>query len=200
MQPADVRPVLAIMESIATWLAPVATTIAALMTASNLGSRVTGYGFVIFTIGSLAWLTLGITTGQANLLWQNIILTGLNLFGIWRWLGRQAKIEDGGVAAQEQSAEAGGETLFPASLFTSAKLVGANGAELGSSVEAMLGCPSGAPAYLVVAEGGVAGVGETLRRVEWGDVSVDGDRLITALTPAAFSAGDRLTKDQWPGR
>ena len=42
------------MESIATWVAPIATTIAALMTASNLGSRITGYGFIVFTIGSLA--------------------------------------------------------------------------------------------------------------------------------------------------
>ena len=43
-----------------------ATTIAALMTASNLGSRITGYGFIVFTLGSIAWLTLGIATGQAN--------------------------------------------------------------------------------------------------------------------------------------
>ncbi|MDQ3078681.1 MAG: PRC-barrel domain containing protein [Pseudomonadota bacterium] len=188
------------MESIATWVAPVATTIAALMTASNLGSRITGYGFVVFTIGSLAWLTLGITTGQANLLWQNVILTGLNLFGIWRWLGRQAKIEDGGMAAQDESEETPGETLFPASLFGKAKLVGAGGTELGSSVEAMLGCRSGRPAYLVIAEGGVAGVGEKLRRVEWRDASVDGDRLVTSLTPAAFAEAPRLTKDRWPGR
>src|SRR5687768_12388251 len=122
------------MESIAGWVAPVATTIAALMTASNLGSRITGYGFIVFTIGSIAWLILGITTGQANLLWQNVILTALNLFGIWRWLGRQARIEDGGVAAQEESAALPGETLFPASLLGKAKLVGADGTELGSSV------------------------------------------------------------------
>ncbi len=171
------------MESIDTWVAPIATTIAALMTASNLGSRITGYGFVVFTIGSLAWLVLGITTGQANLLWQNIILTGLNLFGIWRWLGRQARIEDGGTAAQEQSADMPSETLFPASLLTTAKLTGAGGVDLGSSVEAMLGCRSGRPAYLVIAEAGLAGVGETLRRVEWRDVSVKRDRLVTTLTP-----------------
>ena len=188
------------MESIAIWVAPVATTIAALMTASNLGSRITGYGFVIFTIGSLAWLTLGITTGQANLLWQNIILTGLNLFGIWRWLGHQAKIEDGGSAAQEQSAEMTGETLFPASLLTKAKLIGNDGAELGSSVEAMLGCRSGRPAYLVIAEGGVAGLGETLRRLEWRDTRVEKDWLVTSLTSADFASADRLIKDQWPGR
>jgi len=40
------------MESIATWVAPIATTIAALMTASNLGSRITGYGFIVFTTAS----------------------------------------------------------------------------------------------------------------------------------------------------
>jgi len=188
------------MEAIVTWVAPVATTIAALMTASNLGSRITGYGFVVFTVGSLAWLTLGITSGQANLLWQNVILTGLNLFGIWRWLGRQAKIEDGGTAAQEQSADLTSETLFPASLLARARLVGAGGAELGASVEAMLGCRSGCPAYLVVAEGGLAGVGETLRRVEWCDARVDGDKLVTTLSTADFEQAEELARDQWPGR
>ena len=188
------------MESIATWVAPIATTIAALMTASNLGSRITGYGFIVFTLGSLAWLTLGITTGQANLLWQNIILTGLNLFGIWRWLGRQAKIEDGGTTAQGQSTELASETLFPASLLTRAQVVGAGGAELGSSVEAMLGCSSGRPAYLVIAAGGLAGVGETLRRVEWRDARVEVDQIVTTLTGAAFAQADTLERDQWPGR
>jgi hypothetical protein len=170
------------------------------MTASNLGSRVTGYGFVVFTIGSLAWLALGITTDQANLLWQNIVLTATNLFGIWRWLGRQARIEEGGVAAQERSEGLASETLFPASLLTKAKLVGAGGVELGSSVDAMLGCRSGRPSYLVIAEGGVAGVGETLRRVEWRDTHVDDDRLVTTLGTARFSEAERLNRDQWPGR
>ena len=188
------------MESIAAWVAPIATTIAALMTASNLGSRVTGYGFVVFTIGSLAWLALGIATDQPNLLWQNLLLTATNLFGIWRWLGRQARIEEGGAAAQEQSAELPGETLFPASLLAKARLVGAGGAELGSCVDAMLGCRSGRPSYLVIAEGGVAGVGETLRRVEWRDARVEDDRLVTSLDPARFAAAERLNRDQWPGR
>jgi hypothetical protein len=188
------------MESIAGWVAPVATTIAALMTASNLGSRITGYGFIVFTIGSIAWLMLGISTGQANLLWQNIILTALNLFGIWRWLGRQARIEDGGVAAQAQSAELAGETLFPASLLAKAKVVSGDGGELGSSVEAMLGCGSGRPRYLVVAEGGIAGVGETLRRVDWSEARVEGDRIATTLSAGDFARGDVLDRDAWPGR
>ena len=188
------------MENIASWVAPIATTIAALMTASNLGSRITGYGFVVFTIGSLAWLTLGIATGQPNLLWQNVILTGLNLFGIWRWLGRQAKIEDGGMTAAATSAEYASETLFPASLLTRAMLVGAAGEELGTSVDAMLGARSGRPIYLVVAQGGVAGVGETLRRVEWHDARVEDERIVTPLSRPAFERLDALAKDQWPGR
>ena len=40
------------MEQIASYVAPVATTIAALIVASNLGARITGFGFIIFTIGT----------------------------------------------------------------------------------------------------------------------------------------------------
>src|SRR6201999_4586061 len=58
---------------IAEWVAPIATMIAALMTASNLGPRVTGWGFVVFTIGAIAWALIGLTTGQSNLLWQNVL-------------------------------------------------------------------------------------------------------------------------------
>ena len=188
------------MESIASWVAPVATTIAALMTASNLGSRITGYGFVIFTVGSLAWLALGIATGQPNLLWQNVILTGLNLFGIWRWLGRQARFEDGGEAAQAKSHATPGETLFSAALLGRAKLVAADGDDLGAAVDAMIGRQSGQVAYLVASAGGVAGVGETLRRVDWRDVTVTDDRIAIGFTRAAFDALPPLDKDQWPSR
>ena len=186
------------MEQLASWAAPVATTIAALMTASNLGSRITGYGFIVFTVGSLAWMTVGVTTGQANLVWQNVILTGLNLFGIWRWLGRQARIEDGGSAAQQVSQGMASETLFPASLLAKAKVVGAGGADLGTAVDAMLGCRSGRPAYVVVAEGGIAGVGETLRRLDWTEVRVEEERLVTALE--GTDGLELLERDQWPGR
>lgn len=39
------------VEAVAAWVAPVATMIAAVMTAANLGARVTGWGFVVFVIG-----------------------------------------------------------------------------------------------------------------------------------------------------
>lgn len=185
------------MEDIATWLAPIATTIAALMTASNLGSRITGWGFVVFTVGSLAWLTLGLATGQSNLVWQNVVLTLLNLFGIWRWLGRQAKLEEGGAKAAAASEQRPGEALFPISLLTKAKLKGADGEDLGAAVDAMAGSDSGQLRFLVVSSGGLGGIGEAVRRVPWQDVGVEGDRLSTALTRAKFEKFDTVRKDDW---
>ena len=77
------------MNEIISWTATVATIVAASMTASNLGSRVTGYGFAVFLVGSLCWLATGLLTGQPALAWTIVVLTILNIFGIWRWLGRQ---------------------------------------------------------------------------------------------------------------
>ena len=188
------------METILTWVAPVATILAALMTASNLGSRITGAGFGVFTIGSLSWLGLGIIGGDPALLWMNAVLTLLNLFGIWRWLGRQAKFEDGGVHAAEASERTSSETLFPVSLMAKAAVIGGDGAELGKCVDAMAGCSTGRIAYLVVAEGGVAGVGERLRRIDWRDVTVDDERVRANLDRAGFGRLVELEKDKWPGR
>ena len=188
------------MEEILTWVAPVATIVAALMTASNLGARITGIGFIVFTIGSLSWLTLGLIGDDPALLWMNVVLTGLNLFGIWRWLGRQAKFEQGAEHAAAASKAKPSETLFPLSLTGSAKLVGRDGTELGQCVDAMAGCGSGRIAYLVVAEGGLGGVGETLRRVEWNDVTVEQDRVHATFDQGRFATLDMLEKDKWPGR
>ena len=187
------------MEQIATWIAPIATTLAALITASNLGARITGYGFVIFTVGSLAWLALGYFTGQSNLLWQNAILTALNLFGVWRWLGVRARIEEGARAAQEESRDTPGEELFPASLLGRARLTAFDGSDLGHAVDAMIGCSSGRLTYLVASEGGLAGVGETLRRMEWRDVVVEDDEILSRLTLEQFRLLPAIEKDEWPG-
>jgi len=188
------------MEQVASYVAPVATTLAALIVASNLGARITGFGFIVFTIGSVAWTVLGYATGQPNLLWQNVILTALNLFGIWRWLGWQARIEEGGAAASEDSRRAPSETLFPVSLLTRGEAVSAAGDPLGSCVDAMAGCSSGRIAYLVVAEGGVAGVGQTLRRLPWAGCSVADGQVRTRLETRQFSALDSLEPDHWPAR
>ena len=187
------------MTDTVSWIATAATILAACLTASNLGARITGYGFVVFTIGSIAWLTFGALSGQQALLWTNIVMTFLNLFGVWRWLGRQARVEEGAHAASAASEEDRGETLFPASLLTSAR-VRCGEDDVGTCVDAMAGCGSGRVAYVVVSEGGLAGVGETLRRVPWSHASIDGDALVLTLDRRRFSALETVSRDEWPAR
>jgi hypothetical protein len=181
------------------WVATVATIIAAFMTASNLGSRVTGFGFAVFTIGALCWIAVGALTHQPALLWTNVVLTVLDLFGVWRWLGRQAKVEEGARSASEASEETPGEALFPVSLLSRAIVRGGE-VELGHCVDAMAGCQSGRLSYVVVAEGGVAGVGETLRRLPWSGAMVEDETVVTGANPGEFSKLEPLPRDEWPGR
>ncbi|MFL6775898.1 MAG: PRC-barrel domain containing protein [Sphingomicrobium sp.] len=178
------------------WVATIATVIAASMTAANLGSRITGYGFCVFLIGSLAWLATGLITHQPALTWTNAVLTVLNIFGIWRWLGRQADVEEGARTAVEASEHLPGETLFAVSLLLRAP-VRSGASEVGHSVDALAGCSSGKLGYVVVSQGGVAGVGETLRRLPWATARVDGEQVITDADPAQL---EELPRDQWPAR
>jgi hypothetical protein len=187
------------MAEIISWVATVATIIAASMTAANLGSRVTGYGFVVFTFGALCWIVVGISSHQPALLWTNVVLTVLDMFGVWRWLGRQAKVEEGARAASQASERTPGETLFPVSLLTRAS-VESGDAELGRCIDAMAGCSTGRLDYIVVSQGGVAGVGETLRRLPWSRAAVDGEKLIARLSTSEFQALQELPRDQWPAR
>ena len=180
------------------WVATIATITAALMTASNLGPRITGYGFAVFTIGSLSWLALGLMTDQRALVWTNVALTGLNLFGVWRWLGRQTRIEEGASMAAQASGETPGESLFPVSLLLKAPIQNAEGERIGTSVDAMAGCSSGRVSYVVASQGGVAGVGETLRRLSWGDATADSDKLVA--TVAGLDMLPEIDMDQWPAR
>jgi hypothetical protein len=178
------------------WVATVATIIAASMTAANLGSRITGYGFCVFLVGSLSWLATGLMTGQPALVWTNIVLTILNIFGIWRWLGRQARIEDGASTAAAASEESAGESLFPISLLTSAPVETRSGKSLGTCVDAMAGCSGGGLRYIVASEGGLAGVGETLRRIPWQSATVDQGRVV--LGQDRLGGFEQIEKDQWP--
>jgi hypothetical protein len=181
------------------WAATAATIGGAMLTASNLGARITGVGFVVFLAGSLSWLGVSMASGQQALMWTNIVLTFLNLFGIWRWLGRQASIEQGAKAAAEASEETPGEPLFPVSLLLRAPAF-AGGQQVGACVDAMAGDRSGQLAYVVVSEGGVAGVGERLRRVPWNEARIEGDRLLVATDRRNFESLPELAKDEWPGR
>lgn len=186
------------MAEIIQWVATIATVAAAFITAGNFGSRVTGLGFGVFLVGSLAWLATGMLEHQSALVWTNLVLSVLNLFGMWRWLGRQAKVEEGAKDAAQQSEQEPGATLFPVSLLTRAP-VAAGGERLGHCVDAMADRDSGRVRYLVFSDGGVAGVGETLRRLDWSAADIDGES-VTARLRGGVDSLPALERDHWPSR
>jgi membrane protein implicated in regulation of membrane protease activity len=181
------------------WIATGATIIAALMTASNLGTRVTGYGVAVFTFGAVCWLATAAMTHQPALLWTNAVLLVVDIFGVWRWLGRQARVDEGARTASERSERTPGEALFPVSLLGRAPVI-CGTQEVGHCVEAMAGCRSGRLDYIVVSEGGVAGMGERLRRLPWSEAHVDGESVLTHFAAERFGALEELQRDEWPGR
>lgn len=185
---------------LAGWIAPAATMIAAMMTAANLGARITGWGFVVFTIGSVAWSIVGVTSGQTNLIVANGFLTLVNAVGIWRWLGRQARYDKGGARAAEESERPQVETLFAAGAIGGAKVVDRAGETIGTVVDAMLCCDSHRIEYLVVSVGGIGGVGETLH-------AIDPDRICFGRDKLRFDGGmdearglPEIPADDWPAR
>ena len=66
--------------------------------------------------------------------------------------------------------------------------------------DGMAGCRSGRLDYLVISEGGLGGVGETLRRVPW-----TGCRVEEGVVKASFGASrlarlEQIEPDHWPAR
>ncbi|KQM98919.1 photosystem reaction center subunit H [Sphingomonas sp. Leaf25] len=186
------------MSEIAGWIAPAATMIAAMMTAANLGARVTGWGFVVFTVGSVAWTIVGLSSGQTNLVLSNGFLTVVNLVGIWRWLGRQATYDRGSTAAAADSAHAPVPSLYAAGGVVGATLTGPDGERVGTIVDAMLGCGDNAIAYVVVSTGGVGGVGETLHALGPEELVFGADGVRTDLSVGAIRAEPTVRSDHWP--
>jgi hypothetical protein len=188
------------MAELISWFATAATIVAATITASNLGARITGFGFVIFLFGSIAWFTAGALTGQPALIWTNAVLTLLNVWGIWRWLGRQTQIEEGARTAQTVSEESPGEAIFPASLLTHASLTDCHGRNIAHSVDAMIGSRTGRIHYLIASTGGVAGLGEQLRRIDWCPIDCEGNNIRLPITEDYFARLPVVPRDEWPDR
>ncbi len=186
------------MDEIAGWVAPVATTIAAMMTAANLGARITGWGFVVFTIGSVAWVIVSVGTGQTNLLATNGFLTLVNVVGIWRWLGRQAKYDDGGDKATKESAQVSQPSLIPLGKIAGARVETRDGEPIGEAVEAMIERRSGRINYVVVSVGGVGGVGETLHALPRDVLDFGQDAIVTRYSRAEIDALSAIERDNWP--
>lgn len=186
------------MESIAGWIAPVATMIAAMMTAANLGARVTGWGFVVFTFGSICWSLIGFASDQTNLLATNAFLTLVNLVGVWRWLGRQRAYEDGGKAASDASRRSAAPTLFTGTGVAGMPVVDEAGNDVGHAVEALIECRSGEINYLVVASGGIGGIDERLRAISRERIEFGCDHFTLLMPAHAFAALPELASGDWP--
>lgn len=72
---------------IARWAASITGMIAAIMVAANAGPRITGTGFVVFCVSSIIWIITSVVGGNNPLAVQNVVLLGINLFGVYRYLG-----------------------------------------------------------------------------------------------------------------
>lgn len=67
-------------------VAAILTVVAALMVASNWSPKTMVAGFVVFIAASIAWILDGWLEVKPSLVIQNVILLGVNIFGVWRWL------------------------------------------------------------------------------------------------------------------
>lgn len=182
------------------WIAPIATMIAAIMTAANLGARITGWGFVVFAIGSIAWTAVGLSSGQTNLVATNAFLTLVNLVGIWRWLGRQRTYDDGGKSAERASRRAAAPSLFTATGVAGMPVTDLTGEPIGRAIEALIECGSGEISYVVVARGGMGGIDESLRAVPRADIRFSSDRLTLFIDAATFERLAVLHDGDWPAK
>jgi hypothetical protein len=75
------------------WYGAIAGSIAALIVSLDLGRRPTGWAFVIFVTGSIAFIAWGFFAEEAKGVGtQNIILLGINLLGVYRYLIRKKPV------------------------------------------------------------------------------------------------------------
>jgi hypothetical protein len=76
------------------WFASISGIIAAFMVSLDNGRRVTGWGFALFVASSIAWISGALLDDEFALLSQNVILFGINIFGVYRYLIRKKPVGD----------------------------------------------------------------------------------------------------------
>lgn len=76
------------------WSASITGVIAALMVSLDMGRRVTGYGFALFVFSSLCWIGGAMMSSDEALWSQNMVLFGINVFGVYRYLVRKKPVHD----------------------------------------------------------------------------------------------------------
>ncbi|WP_411817883.1 hypothetical protein [Hyphococcus sp. DH-69] len=73
------------------WAATFTGIAAASLVAAHISTRVTGIAFIIFTFSSTLWITFAFIENENGLLLQNIVLTAINVIGIYRYLLRDKR-------------------------------------------------------------------------------------------------------------
>lgn len=68
------------------WLATGTGIVAAIIVSLKLSNIMTGWGFVIFTASSVAWIFAGYADSLPSLVVQNAVLTVINMAGVYRWM------------------------------------------------------------------------------------------------------------------
>ena len=74
---------------------------AAAMVAADFSRRITGFGFVLFSIVACLWVYSGLTAPDGMpLALQNGVLLFINLFGVWQFLISRKKKQEIDKAAE----------------------------------------------------------------------------------------------------
>lgn len=102
--------------------------------------------------------------------------------------------------SEAEVAGASQATLIAVGAILESPVKGRGEETLGKIAEIMLTAGKGAIAYVVLARGGVLGVGETLHAISWCDFTIDPESGALALpvTGADLDAHGGFDKDHWP--
>lgn len=82
-------PGMAILINVLKWFASGSGMIAAGMISLDLGRKITGWGFVLFVASAMAWIAGSVLTHDWVLGTQNVVLFGIDVFGVYRYLIRK---------------------------------------------------------------------------------------------------------------
>ena len=68
------------------WIASLGTMGAGLVLAARVRPEFMGWAFVVLTLGAVIWIFIGYLTEEYALMAQNVVLSLINVFGVYRWL------------------------------------------------------------------------------------------------------------------
>jgi uncharacterized membrane protein YphA (DoxX/SURF4 family) len=68
------------------WAASIGTILAATLIAIDLSRKVTGWGFVLFSVVSILWIISGFVENAMPIAIMNGVLLLINAWGVWRYL------------------------------------------------------------------------------------------------------------------